>query len=63
MALVKIISEKFTFCNPNFRNLPGLLDEKFSDVTVSVSYEDFETKCYKLHRNVLAGEMILFLNE
>jgi len=42
------------------QNLPGLLEESFSDVTVTVSNESCRAKeppvAYKLHRVILSGE-------
>jgi hypothetical protein len=62
MSLVSLVNEKAhnKSYQPTFLNLSGFLDEEFSDVTVTVSYEEFEPQIYKLHRNVLSGECAIF---
>ena len=62
MALGDMISKRYSDegCAAVFNNLPGLLEESYSDVTVAVSCDHCEVKeaavYYKLHKVILAGE-------
>ena len=59
MSLLNIIGGDSA--TPTFGHLSGYLDERFSDVTVTVSNvaTGSAARTFRLHRNVLAGELQL----
>ena len=60
MELTKIVcaDSQHQRSRPTFCNLSGLLDEKLSDVTVTVHghYSDEAAKSYRLHGVILSGK-------
>ena len=59
--VIETHQEKVTVgCVAGFNNLPGLVEERYSDVTVAVSCDNREVKeapvYFRLHKVILSGE-------